>query len=213
MKYGLTVHNVVGLRYVDAAGELVQLGGSFWGTGGEPDLLAVMHGSEGMLGIVTEVTVRLLPTPECKAVLLASFVTVEAAANAVSRVIAAGIIPAGLEMMDRLAVRAAEDFVHAGYPTDCAAILLCELDGTEREVDALVDEVGGIFRDSGADALRASTDPEEQARMWLGRKAAFPAVGRLAPDYYCMDGTIPRRKPCGSVEHDQYVVPPSTSCR
>jgi glycolate oxidase len=157
------------------------------------DLLALVNGSEGMLGVVTEVTVKLLPKPEAKRVLLAGFATLEGAGDAVRRIISAGIVPAGLEMMDRLAVRAAEDYVHAGYPLDAEAILLCELDGSAAEVEGEVERVGAVLRDAGAGSLRVSADAADNERLWLGRKAAFPAVGRLAPDYYCMDGTIPRK--------------------
>jgi glycolate oxidase len=145
-----------------------------------------------MLGIVTEVTVRLLPEPPCKQVLLAAFDRLESAADAVTAVITAGIIPAGLEMMDQLAVSAAEQYVHAGYPLDAAAILLCELDGGDAEVAARCVQVEQLMRQSGASDVRVAKDPAECERMWLGRKAAFPALGRIAPDYYCMDGTIPR---------------------
>ena len=155
------------------------------------DLLAAMVGSEGMLGVVTEVTVKLLPLPRAKRVLLAAFDDVETAGDAVGAIIAAGILPAGLEMMDRLAINAAEDFVEAGYPRDAAAILLCEVDGTEQEVETDVARVRGVLEARGASVTLAETE-EEQAKLWQGRKAAFPAAGRLAPDYYCMDGTIPR---------------------
>jgi glycolate oxidase len=157
------------------------------------DLLALMHGSEGMLGVVVEVTVKLLPLPEAVRVLLAAFDSVEEAGQAVSEIIAAGIIPAGLEMMDNMAIRAAEDFAHAGYPTDAAAILLCELDGSQEEAASQVTMVKEILTRSGATELRLAIDEAEQKQLWKGRKSAFPAVGKLAPDYYCMDGTIPRK--------------------
>jgi glycolate oxidase len=191
LKYGLTVHNVVGLKVLTIAGEELCLGGATLDAPGF-DLLALLHGSEGMLGIVTEVTVRLLPEPPRKKVLLAAFDRVESAADAVAAVITAGIIPAGLEMMDQLAVSAAEQYVQAGYPLDAAAILLCELDGGEAEVAARCVQVEQLMRLSGANDVRVANDPAECERMWLGRKAAFPALGRIAPDYYCMDGTIPR---------------------
>jgi glycolate oxidase len=191
LKYGLTVHNVVGLKVLTIAGEEHRLGGATLDAPGL-DLLALLHGSEGMLGIVTEVTVRLLPEPPCKRVLLAAFDRVESAADAVAAVITAGIIPAGLEMMDQLAVNAAEQYVHVGYPLDAAAILLCELDGGDAEVAARCVQVEQLMRQSGASDVRVANDPAECERMWLGRKAAFPALGRIAPDYYCMDGTIPR---------------------
>jgi len=191
LKYGLTVHNVLGLRVLTIEGETLVLGGATLDAPGY-DLLALMNGSEGMLGIVTEVTVRLLPRPAAKRVILAGFAALDSAGDAVSRIISAGIIPAGLELMDRLAIAAAEDFVHAGYPREAEAILLCELDGSEAEVEGQVERVATVLRKAGAATLRVSADAAECERLWLGRKAAFPAVGRLAPDYYCMDGTIPR---------------------
>ncbi|MGE5153440.1 MAG: FAD-linked oxidase C-terminal domain-containing protein, partial [Bdellovibrio bacteriovorus] len=157
------------------------------------DLLALYIGSEGMLGVTVEVTVRLLPVPERAQALLAAYDDVELAGRAVGAIIAAGIIPAGLEMMDGPAIRAAEAFVHAGYPTDAAALLLCELDGTNQEVSELVMRVRELLLASGATEVRTSRDDAERLRFWQGRKAAFPAVGRISPDYYCMDGTIPRR--------------------
>ena len=193
LKYGLTVHNVLGLKFVTMAGELCELGGAALDEPGL-DLLALMHGSEGMLGVIVEVTVRLLPTPSVVRVLLADFTTVEAAANAVADVIGAGIVPAGLEMMDALAIQAAEDFVQAGYPRDAGAILLCELDGMDEEVEHDTARVTTILRAAGARFVRTAIDAAERMKMWKGRKSAFPAVGRLAPDYYCMDGTIPRRQ-------------------
>ncbi len=193
LKYGLTVHNVIGLRVLTIEGETLEIGGKCLDSPGY-DLLALMTGSEGMLGVVTEVTVKLLPVPPEKRVVLAAFAEVAAAAAAVGSIIAEGLIPAGLEMMDRLAIQAAEDFVHAGYPRGAAAILLCELDGVTEEVDAGLALVRRILMGHGAFSIRVASNPEEQARLWLGRKAAFPAVGRLAPDYYCMDGTIPRAR-------------------
>ena len=192
LKYGLTVHNVLGVKLVTADGELLELGGGAL-DGPGLDLLAVLTGSEGLLGIVVEVTVRLLPVPESARVVLASFDDVAAAGRAVADVIAAGILPAGMELMDRLALTAAEAFVHAGYP-ECEAVLLCELDGTPAEVDAQLARVCDLLRSAGAVQLRTSDSEEERTRLWAGRKAAFPAVGRIAPDYYCMDGTIPRRE-------------------
>ena len=190
LKYGLTVHNVMGITVQTFEGDELVLGGK---TLDEPgiDLMAAMIGSEGMLGVVTEVVVKLLPLPVTKRLLLASFDDLEAAGRSVSTVISAGIIPAGLEMMDTLAIQAAEDFVNVGYPRNAAAILLCELDGTEAEVAADVERVTGLLEGAGAD-VRLAVSEEEQTLMWKGRKSAFPAVGRLAPDYYCMDGTIPR---------------------
>lgn len=192
LKYGLTVHNVIGLKIVTAEGELLEIGGKTLDAPGY-DLLALLCGSEGLLGIVVEITVRLLPSPERAQVILAAFDDVEKAAAAVGNVIAAGIIPAGLEMMDQLAIQAAEDFVHANYPTQAAAILLCELDGANAEVSECIMRVRQIMMDSGAFEVRTAKDEVERTAFWKGRKAAFPAVGRIAPDYYCMDGTIPRR--------------------
>ena len=193
LKYGLTVHNILRLEVVTIDGELLSIGAQSLDSPGF-DLLALCTGSEGLLGIIVEVTVKLLPSPRCAKVLLGAFDEVGVAGAAVSRIIAAGIIPAGLEMMDNAALRAAEDFVHAGYPTDAAAILLCELDGIEEEVDDQVAVVESLLRDCGAVEVRVAANAEERARLWAGRKAAFPAVGRLSPDYYCMDGTIPRRE-------------------
>ncbi len=193
LKYGLTVHNVLGVRLATLAGDVLTLGGKTLDSPGF-DLLAITMGSEGMLGVVTEVTVKLLPTPPERRVVLAAFPALEPAADAVAAVIADGLIPAGLEMMDALAIRAAEDFVHAGYPADAAAILLCELDGVAAEVEADLARVRRIFDAHQAFDVRVAATAEEQARLWLGRKAAFPAVGRISPDYYCMDGTIPRSR-------------------
>ncbi len=191
LKYGLTVHNVLEVTVVTVEGELIRIGSAGFDTPGY-DLLGVMHGSEGMLGVVVEVLVKLLPKPAHARVLLATFEDVAQAGNAVGEIIAAGIVPAGLEMMDNPAIRAAEDFVHAGYPVDAAAILLCELAGSESEVASLVDRVHEILVRCHATEVRSARDEAERARFWLGRKSAFPAVGRISPDYYCMDGTIPR---------------------
>jgi len=192
LKYGLTVHNILGLKFFTMDGELVTLGGKTLDSPGY-DLLALMSGSEGMLGVIVEITVKLLPKPERAQVLLAAFDDIEKAGTAVAAIIASGIIPAGLEMMDNLALRAAEDFAKAGYPIDAAAILLCELDGTQEEVSEGIAQVHELMIRHGATGVRAAQDEAERMRMWAGRKAAFPAVGRLAPDYYCMDGTIPRK--------------------
>ena len=191
LKYGLTVHNVLGLRMVTVDGDVITLGGKTLDAPGY-DLLALLCGSEGMLGVVTEVTVKLLPVPEERALLVAAFDAVETAAAAVGTLIGSGIVPAGLEMMDHLAINAAEDFVQAGYPRDAQALLLCELDGTSADLSDAVDVVQQLFAQQGASSVRCARDPAQQAALWAGRKAAFPAVGRLAPDYYCMDGTIPR---------------------
>jgi len=192
LKYGLTLHNVLGLKVVTADGELLELGGRTLDSPGY-DLLALMHGSEGMLGIVVEVTVKLLPSPPQRRVVVAAFDEVGAAAAAVSAIIASGVVPAGLEMMDRLAIEAAEAYTKAGYPTDCEAMLLCELDGIEADVAEQTAAVVAVLRAHAARAVRSSRDEAERLALWRGRKAAFPALGRIAPDYYCMDGTIPRR--------------------
>ncbi|MCW8875352.1 MAG: FAD-binding oxidoreductase, partial [Gammaproteobacteria bacterium] len=192
LKYGLTVHNVLAVELLTIEGEQITLGSRALDAPGY-DLLAVINGSEGMLGVITEVTVKLLPRPERAQALLAAFDDIETAGAAVARIIGAGIIPAGLEMMDNPAIRAAEAFVHAGYPVEAAAILLCELDGTNAEVSEQVMVVRRLLLDCGAREVRTASDDAERARFWAGRKAAFPAVGRISPDYYCMDGTIPRR--------------------
>ena len=192
LKYGLTVHNVVSAQVVLMGGEILEIGGEALDNPGY-DLLAAFVGSEGMLGVVTEVTVRLLPRPIAAKALMSSFDSTEDAAAAVARIIAEGIIPAGLEMMDNPAIVAAEDFVSAGYPRDAAAILLCELDGGIEEVETDVATVSRLLLDCGAIDVRVAQDESERARFWSGRKNAFPAVGRISPDYYCIDGTIPRR--------------------
>lgn len=192
LKYGLTVHNIQQLKVVTIDGELLTIGGSGLDAAGY-DLLALMTGSEGMLGVIVEVSVKLLPKPERAQVILAAFDDVVNAGQAVGNIISAGIIPAGLEMMDKLAIQAAEDFVHAGYPVGAAAILLCELDGTNEEVSAHVYQVREILNQSGATEVRTADSEAERMNFWKGRKAAFPAVGRISPDYYCMDGTIPRK--------------------
>ena len=193
LKYGLTVHNILQLKVVTMEGDLLTIGAETLDSPGY-DLLALMTGSEGMLGIIVEVTVKLLAKPERAQVVLAAFDDVVKAGEAVGAIIAAGIIPAGLEMMDKLAIQAAEDFVHAGYPRDAEAILLCELDGTNAEVSEYILAVRKILSDSGATEVRTAVDEAERQLFWKGRKSAFPAVGRIAPDYYCMDGTIPRRQ-------------------
>jgi len=193
LKYGLTVHNILKLGVVTVEGDYITVGGDALDSPGY-DLLALFTGSEGLLGVIVEVTVKLLPIPERAQVILAAFDDVMKAATAVGEVIAAGIIPAGLEMMDRLAIQAAEAFVHAGYPVDAEAILLCEIDGTNEEVSEHIMAVRRILQACGAGEVRTAKDDQERARLWKGRKAAFPAVGRMAPDYYCMDGTIPRQR-------------------
>jgi glycolate oxidase len=193
LKYGLTVHNILKLSVVTAEGDLITLGADALDGPGY-DLLALMIGSEGMLGVVVEITVKLLPLPERAQVVLAAFDDVEKAGTAVGEIIAAGIIPAGLEMMDGPAIQAAEAFVHAGYPTDAAAILLCEVDGSNQEVSEHILAVRKLLQACGATEVRTATDEAQRLRFWQGRKSAFPAVGRISPDYYCMDGTIPRHR-------------------
>ena len=193
LKYGLTTNNVLGVEMVLMDGQVVRLGGRTLDAPGL-DLLGVVVGSEGLLGVVTEVTVRILPKPETARAVLIGFPSVEQAGQAVADVIAAGIIPAGMEMMDRPAIHAAEAFVGAGYPLDVEALLIVELDGPGAECDHLIQEVEAIGRRNGSTVCRASTSEAERLRFWAGRKAAFPAVGRISPDYYCMDGTIPRRR-------------------
>ena len=191
LKYGLTVHNITRIQVVTVEGELLEIGNEGLDSYGM-DLLALMHGSEGLLGIVTEITVRLLPTPEKAQVVLAGFDSITNAGDAVAKVIEEGIIPGGLEMMDSFAIVAADDFAKAGYPRDATALLLCELDGTIEEVEQYVDQVAELFKKMGATSVKISQSEEERMRFWKGRKSAFPAVGRISPDYYCMDGTIPR---------------------
>ena len=192
LKYGLTVHNILELRVVTLSGEVLEIGGSGLDAAGY-DLLAIMTGSEGMLGIVTEIVVKLTPSAEKAQVVMAAFDDIRKAGDAVANVIGAGIIPAGMEMMDRITTRAVEEYVHAGYNLEAAAILLCESDGTVEEVADEVLRIGEIMRQSGAIEIKTSRDESERLRFWAGRKAAFPAAGRVSPDYYCMDGTIPRK--------------------
>ncbi|HVP08212.1 MAG TPA: FAD-linked oxidase C-terminal domain-containing protein [Burkholderiales bacterium] len=193
LKYGLTVHNVLRVRGYTIEGEPVDFGSEALDAPGY-DLLALAIGSEGLLAVTTEVTVRLLPKPETARVIMASFDDVEKAGEAVAAVIAAGIVPAGLEMMDKPATAAVEQFVHAGYDLEAAAILLCESDGTAEEVEEEIARVKEVLARAGATRLAVSRDDAERLRFWSGRKAAFPAVGRISPDYYCMDGTIPKRR-------------------
>ena len=191
LKYGLTVHNIIKLEVLTIQGERLTIGSDALDSPGY-DLLALMTGSEGLLGIITEITVKLLVKPEKAKVILASFDDVATAGQAVSNVIAEGILPAGLELMDNAAIRAADDFVNAGYPRDAAAILLCEIDGTSAEVVDQCAQAKQVLQASAATEIRIAEDEQQRAKFWAGRKAAFPAVGRLSPDYYCMDGTIPR---------------------
>ena len=192
LKYGLTVHNVRRVRAVLITGEIVQFGSDALDSAGY-DLLALINGSEGLLAVITEVTVRLTPKPREARCILAAFDDLANAGDAVAAIIAAGIIPAGLEMMDRLTISAVEPFVHAGYPLDAEAILLCEADGTPEEVEAEIDEMRVLLEESGATRVEVSQNEAQRLRLWSGRKAAFPAAGRISPDYYCIDGTIPRR--------------------
>ncbi len=193
LKYGLTVHNVLGLKWLNIDGELIELGGKALDDSGY-DLLALLHGSEGLLGVIVEVTVKLLPKPEAATVCLAVFDRIERAGQAVCDIIAAGIVPAGLEMMDRLAIQAAEAYAGVGYPIDAEAIVLCEVDGTADGVNDYIATIAGVLKRAGASETRISRSEAERLRFWAGRKAAFPAVGRLAPDYYCIDGTIPKAR-------------------
>jgi glycolate oxidase len=191
LKYGVTANNVLGLEMVLMDGSIVRLGGKHLDDDGY-DLLGLMNGSEGLLGVVTEVTVRILKKPATARALLIGFDSNESAGDCVAAIIGAGIIPGGMEMMDRPAIHAAEDFVHAGYPRDVEALLIVELDGPAVEVDHMIDRVEEIAKSGGAASIRISQSEEERLKFWAGRKAAFPAVGRISPDYYCMDGTIPR---------------------
>lgn len=191
LKYGLTVHNVLKLQMVSVEGELISIGSEAYDSAGY-DLLALLTGSEGLLGVITEVTVKLLPVPEVAQVVMAAFDSVQLAGDAVAAIISQGIIPAGLEMMDSHAIVAAEGFANAGYPIDAKALLLCEVDGTEEEVSEHIEQVDQLFKSLGATSTRISRSEAERALLWKGRKSAFPAVGRISPDYYCMDGTIPR---------------------
>ena len=192
LKYGLTTHNIQALEVLTIEGEHLSIGGQSLDAPGY-DLLALMTGSEGLLGVITEVTVKLLPRPEIAQVVMAAFDSVDAAGTGVTAVIASGIIPAGLELLDKPAIDAVEKFIHTGYPKNAAAILLCELDGTQADVSAQIERVNRVFSEAGAIDQQVSRDEAERQRFWAGRKAAFPAMGRLSPDYYCMDGTIPRK--------------------
>jgi glycolate oxidase len=193
LKYGLTANNLLGIEMVLMDGEIVRLGGKHLDSGGY-DLLGIVTGSEGLLGVITEVTVRMLRKPSTARALLIGFPSSESAGDCVARIIGAGIIPGGMEMMDKPAIHAAEAFVNAGYPLDAEALLIVELDGPEVEVDELIVRVEAIARENHADSVRISTSEAERDNFWAGRKAAFPAVGRISPDYYCMDGTIPRHQ-------------------
>ena len=193
LKYGLTIHNILRIRAVLITGEVVEFGGLAPDSPGL-DLFSIFIGSEGMLALVTEVTVKLVPKPQLAKVIMASFDDIEKGGNAVAAVIGAGIIPAGLEMMDQPATKAVEEFVHAGYDVDAKTILLCESDGTPEEVAEEIEKMSLVLKTSGASRLQVSETEAERLRFWSGRKNAFPAAGRVSPDYYCMDGTIPRRQ-------------------
>lgn len=193
LKYGLTVHNVLQVTLLTIEGELLTLG-SLGLDGPGYDLLAVVNGSEGLLGVIVEIAVKLLPLPETARTLLAAFDSIEAAGGAVAGLIGAGLLPAGLEMMDKLTLRATEDFVHAGYPVEAAAVVLCESDGMAEQVEAEIAKARAVLAAHGAAEVRESRDEAERRKFWAGRKAAFPAVGRIAADYYCIDGTIPRKR-------------------
>ncbi|MFI4948851.1 MAG: FAD-linked oxidase C-terminal domain-containing protein [Alphaproteobacteria bacterium] len=193
LKYGLTTNNLLGLEIVLLDGEIIRLGGKHFDAEGY-DLMGVMTGSEGLLGIVTEVTVRILRKPPAARALLIGFGDTQDAGNCVAAIIGAGIIPGGMEMMDRPAIHAAEAFVQVGYPLDVEALLIVELDGPPAEIDHLIEKVEQIARANRARGVRVSQDEAERVAFWSGRKAAFPAVGRISPDYYCMDGTIPRAR-------------------
>ncbi len=193
LKYGLTVHNVLEIKVVTIDGDLITVGSQSLETPGY-DLLALLIGSEGMLAVTVEITVRLLPLPETARLFVASFAAIRDAGNAVTTLIARGIIPAGLEFMDRRAIKAAEAYARCGYPLDAEALLLCEVDGCPEDVERQIALAREVFTGCGAAEIRIARDENERLLLWKGRKSAFPAVGRLAPDYYCMDGTIPRRR-------------------
>src|SRR5437667_2063704 len=193
LKYGMTTNNLLGLEMVLISGDIIRLGGKHLDSEGY-DLLGLMTGSEGLLGVITEITVRILKRPQTARAVLIGFASSEAAGDCVAKIIGAGIIPGGMEMMDGPAIRATEEFVHAGYPLDVEALLIVELDGPQAEVDHLIERVAEIAKDCRSTTLRVSNSEDERVLFWAGRKAAFPAVGRISPDYYCMDGTIPRAK-------------------
>jgi glycolate oxidase len=192
LKYGLTLHNILKVRAILMNGEVVEFGSLAPDAPGL-DLLSILVGSEGMLAVITEVTVKLVPKPQLAQVIMASFDDVGKGGNAVAAIIAAGIIPAGLEMMDKAATRAVEEFVHAGYDINAEAILLCESDGTPEEVAEEIERMTQVLNQCGAIRIQISQNEAERLKFWSGRKNAFPAAGRISPDYYCMDGTIPRQ--------------------
>lgn len=192
LKYGLTVHNILKLRVLTIAGEVLEIGGESLDSSGY-DLLALMTGSEGLLGIVTEIVVKLIPLPQKAQLVMASFEDIRKAGQAVANIIGAGIIPAGMEMMDKITIHAVEEFLQVGYDLNAEAILLCESDGNIEEVSDEIERIEMIMQQSGATRVSTSQNDLERLRFWAGRKAAFPAAGRVSPDYYCMDGTIPRK--------------------
>ncbi len=192
LKYGLTVHNVLAAKVITIEGECLEIGSEAYDSPGF-DLMAAITGSEGMLGVIVEVTLKLLPKPPQTQVLLIAFASLQQAGDAVAAIIASGIIPAGLEMMDQPCILAVEQFVHAGYPTEAEAVLICELDGIEEEIAEQQSQIVQLMQQCQATEVRVARDAQEQQKFWAGRKAAFPAVGRIASDYYCMDGTIPKK--------------------
>ncbi len=192
LKYGLTLHNILALKVLTIDGEILELGGKSFDSSGF-DLLSLMTGSEGMLGITLEATIKLLPHPHDRKVLLAAFDRIQAAGDAVNGIISNGVIPAGLEMLDQLTIQATEMYCSPGYPPNAAAILICELDGYDEELEAQIHLVKKILNNHHAIEIRVAKDKQEAELLWLGRKASFPALGNLTPDYYCMDGTIPRK--------------------
>jgi glycolate oxidase len=193
LKYGMTTNNILGCEIVLMNGEVLRIGGKHLDSGGY-DLLGIITGSEGLLGVVTEITVRILKKPETARAVLVGFSSSEDAGECVGKIIGAGIIPGGMEMMDKPAIHAVEEFVHAGYPLDVEALLIVELDGPQAEVDHLIERVENIAKKCRSTVCKVSQSEDERLLFWAGRKAAFPAVGRISPDYYCVDGTIPRGK-------------------
>ena len=204
LKYGLTVHNILALKILTIDGEIIDLGGKHFDSPGF-DLLALMNGSEGMLGVVLQATVRLLPEPDGRKVLLAAFDRIQDAGNAVAAIISSGIIPAGLEMMDSFTVMATEKYCNLGYPEDAAAILICELDGFEEDIQSQVLQTQKILESHHATEIRLAKNKDEEEKFWKGRKSAFPALGNLSPDYYCMDGTIPRKHLANVLEEINFL--------
>ena len=204
LKYGLTVHNILALKILTIDGEIIDLGGKHFDSPGF-DLLALMNGSEGMLGVVLQATVRLLPEPDGRKVLLAAFDRIQDAGNAVAAIISSGIIPAGLEMMDSFTVMATEKYCNLGYPKDAAAILICELDGFEEDIQSQVLQTQKILDSHHATEIRLAKNKDEEEKFWKGRKSAFPALGNLSPDYYCMDGTIPRKHLANVLEEINFL--------